>query len=287
MTAATVRGAGIRYEVVGDEGPWLVLTPGGRSGLESAQALAGKIAVAGYRALIYDRPNCGASDVLISDDAWEDEIGAADVAELLRQLNATPAIAVAQAGGNRVNFFLALHHPEVLRGVIFCWPSGRQRAAEILAQDYYGQFAEAAQQGGMSAVCDTPYYQERIERNAGNRERLLAMDPGAFIAAMERWRQGFLDSAEWPAIAVTEEQLRSINLPVCVIPGLTDDPIHGRETSEQVARLIPGAQVRYIPDERRPDDAERSWLREALQRRGQSAELPQAILAFAAEAAKR
>ena len=285
--ATTAQAAGVHYRVIGDEGPWFVLTPGGRSGLESAQALAGKIAAAGYRALIYDRPNCGASDVVISDDAWEDEIGAADVTELLRQLNAMPAIAVAQAGGNRVNFFLALNHPEVLQGVVFCWPSGKQQAAEILAQDYYGQFAEAARAGGMAAVCDTPYYRERIEANPRNRERLMAMDAGDFIAAMERWRQGFLDSADWPAICVTEENLRSIDLPVCVIPGMTDDHIHGRETSEAVARLIPGAQVRYLPDERRPEDAERSWLREALTRRGQSDELPRAILAFAAELSRR
>jgi hypothetical protein len=42
---------------------------------------------------------------------------------------------------------------------------------------YYGQFIEAARQGGMAAVCATEQYQERIAANPANRERLMAMDP--------------------------------------------------------------------------------------------------------------
>lgn len=283
MASATVRGVTVRYETLGSAGPWILLTPGGRSGLEAARPLAEKLAAAGYRVLLHDRLNCGASDVAISEDDWEDGMTADCLHEFLTGLGATPVIAVALAGGNRISFHLALRHPSALRGLVLCWPSGGRRAAEILAQDYYGQFAEAARQGGMAAVCETPYYRERIQRNPRNRELLLAMDVERFIACMERWRQGFLASAEWPTVAVPGQELRRIRLPVRVLAGLTDDPIHGRATSEAIAAIIPGAELRYLPDERRPPDAGPSWLREALGRRGERPELAAEILAFAAE----
>jgi pimeloyl-ACP methyl ester carboxylesterase len=233
--------------------------------------------------LVYDRLNCGASDVAISGDEWEDGMTSGHVVELLRLLGAGPALAVGLAAGNRMSLFLALRHASALRGVVLGWPSGGERAATILAQDYYGQYAEAARRGGMPGVCQTPYYQERIERNPANRERLLAMDQQEFIAATERWRDGFLKSSDWPTIAVREDELRSIRLPVLVLPGLTDDPIHGRATGEAISRLIPGAQVRHLPDERRPAGADGSWLRAALGRRSSSPELSRAILEFSAQ----
>jgi pimeloyl-ACP methyl ester carboxylesterase len=283
MGTAVVRGAHLRYEVLGTDGPWFVLTPGGRFGLEASRALGEQIAAAGSRVLLHDRLSCGASDVVISDGDWEDEATAGYLHELMQMLGATPAIAVGAGGGNRINFFLALRHPSALRGIVPCWPTGGRQAAEILAREYYGQFAEAAREGGMVAVCDTDYYRERIECNSRNRDLLLAMDVSAFIAAMERWQQVFLQSADWPTVAVPEAMLRDISVPALVLAGLTDDHIHGRAASEAVAAAIPGAEIRYFPDERRPANAGASWLREALQRRGAMPDLPEAILDFAGE----
>jgi hypothetical protein len=64
---------------------------------------------------------------------------------------------------------------------------------------------------------------------------------------------------------------------------LTDDPIHGRGTSEAIARAVPDAEIRYLPDERRPADAAANWLRDALKRRNQRRELVTEILRFAAQ----
>jgi pimeloyl-ACP methyl ester carboxylesterase len=69
MPVANIDGLELAYDVIGDTGddarePW-VITPGGRfskdyGGIrEMAQALAD----AGKRVLIWDRPNCGASQV--------------------------------------------------------------------------------------------------------------------------------------------------------------------------------------------------------------------------------
>jgi pimeloyl-ACP methyl ester carboxylesterase len=284
MPSATIRGVRIDFEIIGEGGPWFVLTPGGRSGLEVVRPLAEKIAAGGYRVLVHDRLNCGASDVVVAKEASEDAMGADHLAELMTQLGAAPAIAVAMGGGNRTSFFLALRHPELLRGVVVCWPSGGRRAAEALADMYYGEFATAARNGGMAAVCETEYYRDRIARNPRNRERLLAMAADDFIGAMEGWAQGFRESADWPTVALTEDQLRAIDMPVCVLAGLIDDPIHGRDTSEAVAHVLPRAEIRYLPEERRPADADRGWLAAALKRRAEQPELLGEILRFAAQA---
>ena len=54
----------IEYEVVGEGRPW-VITPGGRFSKDSpgVRELAAALGERGNRVLIWDRPNCGASDV--------------------------------------------------------------------------------------------------------------------------------------------------------------------------------------------------------------------------------
>ena len=71
MPLATVRGAAIHYVVLGDKGPWVSLSPGGRRALDAVRSLGERIAQAGYRVLLHDRRNCGASDVIIDGDESE------------------------------------------------------------------------------------------------------------------------------------------------------------------------------------------------------------------------
>ena len=68
MPVASVRGASINYEVLGDSGPWVSLTPGGRRDLGGVRYLAEKVAAQGFRVLLHDRRNCGASDVVLEGD---------------------------------------------------------------------------------------------------------------------------------------------------------------------------------------------------------------------------
>ena len=60
-----INGLSLAYEVIGESGqPW-VITPGGRFTKESpgVRQLAEALAAHGNKVLIWDRPNCGASDV--------------------------------------------------------------------------------------------------------------------------------------------------------------------------------------------------------------------------------
>ncbi len=66
MPIANIRGVHINYQVLGEHGPWVALSPGGRRDLSGVMPLATRVAAAGYRVLLHDRRNCGASDVVIA-----------------------------------------------------------------------------------------------------------------------------------------------------------------------------------------------------------------------------
>jgi pimeloyl-ACP methyl ester carboxylesterase len=254
VPTAAVRGVGIEYEVLGDTGPWILLTQGGRQDKELFRPLAEHLAAGGYRVIQHDRRNSGASDISIQGEGSEEEIFADDMYELCAQLGALPVIACGGAGGSRHSILLALRHPRSTRALLLWWPSGSRGAAENLAELYYGQYITAARSGGMQAVAETPYYAERISRVPANRERLLSLDVDQFIAAMERWRKFFLDGADLPVIGVNDETLKSVTLPTCIIPGY--DFIHPQEIGESLARVLPNAELHYLPPQEQPQDPE-------------------------------
>src|SRR5690606_26036903 len=123
------------YEVIGDEGPWVIITEGGRSDLEVPRPMAERFAAAGYRVVIHDRRNCGASDISFAGDGAEEDLFADDTYELLRQLGALPAIAVGGSSGSRMSIVLAVRHPDAVEALLLWSPSGRRFAAERLAQN--------------------------------------------------------------------------------------------------------------------------------------------------------
>lgn len=246
MSTAIVRGAHINYEVLGSKGPWMALSPGGRRPLQGVRPLAQRMADAGYRVVIHDRRNCGASDVRIGGDDPENEIWVNDLHELLQQLGAVPVIVGGGSSGCRLAILFALRYPGLVKALLLWRITGGRFAAERLAHQYYTQYIEAAEAGGMAAVCATEHWQERIAARAGNRDYLMGMDPKRFIAAMKRWREYFLKGADLPIIGASEADLRSINVPACVIPG--NDRTHDIRTGRNLARLLPNCALHELYD---------------------------------------
>ncbi len=244
MPIADIRGARINYEVLAGGDEWVVLTPGGRGDLERVRTLGQRIAESGYSVLLHDRRNCGASDVVIDGDESEQEIWADDLYELLQQLNALPVVAGGGSAGCRLSLLLALRHPDAVRALLLWWVTGGQVAADRLGYNYYGQFIEAAESGGMAAVCESDFFGERIAQNATNRERLMAMEPARFIDVMAGWREFFTRGADLPVIGASEEQLRSIDVPTCIIPG--NDAVHPFAAGENLHRLLDRGELHDI-----------------------------------------
>jgi pimeloyl-ACP methyl ester carboxylesterase len=244
MPIAKIRGVNINYKILGERGPWLALSPGGRRDLSGIELQAQEVANLGHRVVFFDRRNCGASDVVIDGNDSEYEIWADDIHELLSQLGALPAFVGGSSSGCRTALLFALRHPESVRGLLLWRVTGGRFACERLAQEYYGQYIEAAQQGGMAAVCEMEHWQERVKARPENREALMKMTPERFIRVMSHWREYFLRGADLPVIGATEEELKSINVPACIIPG--NDNTHGRQTGENLGRLLQKSEVHVL-----------------------------------------
>jgi pimeloyl-ACP methyl ester carboxylesterase len=244
MPFATIRGAQIHYEIIGNSGHWIALTPGGRLGLDHVRSLAERLASAGYRVLIHDRRNCGASDVLLDGSEPEHEIWTDDLHQLLTQLNALPVIIGGRSSGCRLSLIFALKYPTDVRALLLWRITGGPYAAERLAEKYYGEYIAAAKQGGMAAVCATPHFAERIQARPENRQLLLAMDPQRFITAMNHWSSYFQRDAYKPVIGASEEELRSIKTPACIVPG--NDKIHSRQVGTHLSTLLPNCELHIL-----------------------------------------
>jgi len=170
MPFAKIRGVNINYQILGDSGPWVALSPGGRRDMSGIETQAKALAALRHRVAIFDRRNCGASDVVIDGNESEYEIWADDVHELLSQLGALPAFVGGSSSGCRTSLLFALRHPSSVRGLLLWRVTGGRFACERLAEEYYGQYIKGAEKGGMAAVCEMEHWKERIEARPENRE---------------------------------------------------------------------------------------------------------------------
>jgi pimeloyl-ACP methyl ester carboxylesterase len=252
MAEALVRGVHINYEIVGTRGPFIALTPGSRRSYAELLDLSRSIAASGYRVLLHDRRNCGASDVAFDGSASEHEVWADDLYELGRQLGALPMYVGGSSAGARLAILYAMRHPDGLRGLMLWRVTGGQEAVDKLSQNYYGQYITLARAGGMKAVADSEHFAELIAARPANRERLLATNVDEFIKVMEFWRQRFLESATLPIVGATEADLNAIKAPACLVAG--NDVIHTPVTARKAARLIPNSELHDDVVAKRSDD---------------------------------
>ena len=249
MPSLLINGANITYEEMGSGTP-IALTPGGRQGMEAVRGLAERLA-SQYRVIIHDRRNCGASDVIIGGELSEQEIWADDLHELLKQLNASPAYIGGGSAGCRVSLLLAIRHPETVKGLLLWHVTGGAIAAERLGYNYYELFMDIAIRDGMKGIVESEFFGERVKQNPSNQERLLAMNTKEFIGMMQRWRSFF--TADKPVIGATEAELKTIQVPMVIIPG--DDDIHPKVVGENLHKILPHSELH--PPLWSPEEAEK------------------------------
>jgi pimeloyl-ACP methyl ester carboxylesterase len=245
MATANVDGLNIVHEIVGNSGPVVAVMPGGRRGYLEMRPFAEKIAAKGFRVLLHDRRNTGGSDLRFDDRATEEVVWADDLNRLLGQLGLLPAYVSGSSSGARTAINFALQHPDGLKGLILMRVTGGAFAASRLPQNYYRVFIEAAQTGGMEAVCATDRYGEYIANNPAVRGRLLAMDPREFIRVQKSLLDQFLAGASLPVMGTSEAQLGSIRVPTLVIPG--NDNTHSSVSGLAAHRMIAGSRLHRLP----------------------------------------
>ncbi|MEO7336501.1 MAG: alpha/beta hydrolase [Caldimonas sp.] len=247
MTLARIRGVDINHEVIGASGPWVALITGGRRAYAEFVPLAQKVAAKGYRVVLHDRRNTGASQIVIEGEQSEEEIWTDDVVALMAHLGAATAFYGGASSGARTCMLTCLRHPEAVRALMLMRVTGGDFAAGRLPEMYYGQFIRAAQEGGMAAVCATEQYRERIAAYPANGPYLMALDPAEYIRVMTHWVTLFTSGPRKPVMGVSADQLRSIAVPTLVIPG--NDNTHASANGKAAAELIPGAELHQLPIE--------------------------------------
>jgi pimeloyl-ACP methyl ester carboxylesterase len=244
MAIAAIQGLDIAYELVGDEGqPW-VITPGGRFSKDDPglREMAEDLAAAGNRALIWDRPNTGASSVCFDGDS-ESTMQADVLADLIRHLDLGPTIIAGGSGGARVSLLAAARHPDIAERLAVWWMSGGTFGLLTLGVHYCRGSLLAAWNGGMEAVAELDEWSEVMARNPSNRERFLALDPREFIETLERWMVAYCPCGHELIPGLPDEDARDFAVPTLVFRSGASDPNHPRATSEQLADLLPTAQL--------------------------------------------
>jgi pimeloyl-ACP methyl ester carboxylesterase len=261
MPHATVNDLSIAYEVIGEGRPWAI-TPGGRFSKDFAgvRELAQALAEEGNQVLVYDRPNCGASDVCFTGPS-ESAMQADTLAALLRQLDMGPAVISGGSGGARVSLLTAARHPDVAAGLAVWWISGGAFGLMSLGMHYCGQNLVKAWEEGMDAVAALPEWEEAISRNPSNRRRILDQDRGEFVETMERWMLAYCPCGGELVPGLTTEDAAALDVPALVFRSGESDAYHTRETSEQVASMLPNARLVE------PPWGDREWIERSADHR--------------------
>jgi len=217
------------------------ITPGGRfSKNDPGRARAGRSAGSGrLRALIWIGQTAAHPNIALRGQS-ESVLNADVLAGLIRKLDLGPTILAGGSAGSRVSLLTAnASNPRRRQACFLWWITAVAIGLAALVGVYCGDAALTAAAGGMEAVAAMPTWREQLERNPGNRARLLEQDSAAFIDTMSRWADAFTAD---PGLAGARPDIGGFR---CAVRS-GGDPAKRRErsassaqTSEQVHALIP------------------------------------------------
>jgi pimeloyl-ACP methyl ester carboxylesterase len=249
MARLAIDGVELDYELLGPTGaPAVAITPGGRFSKEAAGVpqLGQALADGGLRVLLWDRPNCGASDLHFAGSS-ESGMQASFLVRLIRALDLGPTTLVGGSAGARISLFAAREDPEVISRLVLCWISGGLVSMMRLGSYYCCEPAEEAALKGMDAVAAMPIWTQQLASNPRNRDYMLGFDRQAFIALMDRWAAGYIPSPETPVGGISRNDFANLTMPAMILRGSPRDLYHPAWVCEQVAALLPNAQMADPP----------------------------------------
>ncbi|HET6485687.1 MAG TPA: alpha/beta hydrolase [Spirochaetia bacterium] len=257
MPTVSIRGAHIHYQIHGTGVP-VAFTPGGFWGLDDAVPFAEALSLLGCRVVIHDRPNCGASDIVLDDSRTVYDLFADYLHGLLAELRLLPCVIAGASAGAVTSLAFARRHPESVRGVVLISPPTDDPGAwQAIARSTFQQPARLAELGGMAAVAEISLgffdFPSRIAANPRNRDALLSMDPKRFAAVLRRWGESAASGREHVA-GLSDAEIAAIAAPALVICG--PDPrngLHPRHTAERLHELIAGSRL-IVPYEALPTE---------------------------------
>lgn len=261
MASMEINGGNVVYEILGNSGDLIALTPGGRFSKEipGLRPLADALVDGGYRVLLWDRPNCGASDVQFYGQS-ESHMRAETLHHLLRTLEVGPCIIAGGSGGARDSMVTAMLYPELVTKLVLWNIVGGLYGTFVLGSYYVVPSILAVRGSGVKGLLSVSEWRERIEENPDNKQRLLDLDREEFLKVMLRWLNAFVSKPGQTIPGVDDEMFDRITVPTLIIRGGENDWDHPKRTSLEVSCLIKGSELIDPPW---PEDA---WERAAEER---------------------
>ncbi len=239
-----INGGNVVYEILGKTGDLIALTPGGRfsKDIPGLRPLANALVKGGYRVLLWDRPNCGKSDVQFYGQS-ESHMRAETLYTLLSNLGVGPCIIAGGSGGARDSILTTILYPEIVTKLIVWNIVGGVYGSFVLGGHYITPSILAVRGLGIKGLLHVPEWRERIEQNPANRQRFLELDNDEFLKVMLRWLNAFVSKPGQTIPGVPDETFENITVPTLIIRGGENDWDHPKRTSLEVSCLIKGSTL--------------------------------------------
>ncbi|MDV3127813.1 alpha/beta hydrolase [Mycobacterium sp. 21AC1] len=240
----TINGGNVVYEILGETGDYIALTPGGRfsKDIPGLRPLAEALVEGGYRVLLWDRPNCGRSDVQFYGQS-ESHMRAETLYKLITALDIGPCIIAGGSGGARDSMLTTMLYPEIVTKLVVWNIVGGVYGSFVLGSYYIVPSILAVRGAGMKAVARIDEWKTLSVDNPANRDRILALDSDGFLKLMLRWLNAFVPKPGQTIPGVEDEMFDNITVPTLIIRGGENDLDHPKRTSLEVSCLIKGSTL--------------------------------------------
>jgi 2-hydroxy-6-oxonona-2,4-dienedioate hydrolase len=253
-----VNGGVVVYELVGPEdGEVVVLTPGGRFSKDygGVHELAYALADGGKRVLLWDRPNCGRSDIQLYGLS-ESHMRAETLGTMVKALGIEKVVAAGGSGGARDSIIFTLMYPELVTRLAVWHIVGGVYSEMSLAGVYIMNELRTVRAAGIEGVMQMKgsagSWSDLVTVNPRNKDRLLSIGAEEFERVMWRWLNAFVPKPNEPLPGVSNWEFGNIKVPTLIVRGGVNDIDHPKRTSLEVYSLIKGARLVEPPW---PEDA--------------------------------
>jgi len=249
MPNIEIHGGVVAYDLIGPEdGEVCVVTPGGRFAMSypGVRPFAEALAAGGKRVLIWDRPNCGLSDIQLFGQS-ESHMRATVLAGLITALELGPVIAMGGSGGARDTLMLSILYPELVKKVVAWSIVGGAFASMSLAGVYVMNEIRTVRRSGIEGIIKLTgpagSWADLVAANPRNEQRLRDVGAAEFERVMWRWYEAYVPKSNEAIPGVPDWQFATIDKPTLIVRGGRNDIDHPRRTSFEVHSLIPGSRL--------------------------------------------
>jgi 2-hydroxy-6-oxonona-2,4-dienedioate hydrolase len=253
-----INGGNVVYEFVGpDDGEVVVITPGGRFSKDygGVHELADALAAGGKRVLLWDRPNCGRSEIQVYGRS-ESHMRAETLGLLVKELGIDQLVATGGSGGARDTIIFTIMWPELVRKIAVWSIVGGTYSTMALAGAYVMTELQTVRAKGIEGIIELdngPFsWAAMIRQNPRNADRLRAIGTEEFHRVMTRWLDAFIPKPNEPIPGVPDWEFEKVSCPTLIVRGGWKDYDHPARTSFEVHALIQGSRLIEPPW---PEDA--------------------------------